>query len=103
MAPNRWPRQRSVRSFAKIEVRVAVFRIVAAHGIAQDPTAARGASVDSIAILAATAGAYLLAGFVKGVIGLGLPTVAIGLLGLLMTPAADCSRWCGGCGRCWRA
>ena len=38
-------------------------------------------------MLAATAGAYLLAGFVKGVIGLGLPTVAIGLLGLLMTPA----------------
>src|SRR5665213_891986 len=43
--------------------------------------------VDSIAILAATAGAYLLAGFVKGVIGLGLPTVAIGVLGLMMTPA----------------
>jgi uncharacterized membrane protein YfcA len=38
-------------------------------------------------MLAAIAGAYLLAGFVKGVIGLGLPTVAIGLLGLLMTPA----------------
>jgi hypothetical protein len=34
-----------------------------------------------------TAGAFLLAGFVKGVIGLGLPTVAIGLLGLMMTPA----------------
>jgi uncharacterized protein len=30
--------------------------------------------------------AFLLAGFVKGVIGLGLPTVAIGLLGLVMTP-----------------
>ena len=29
----------------------------------------------------------MLAGFIKGVIGLGLPTVAIGLLGLLMTPA----------------
>jgi hypothetical protein len=43
--------------------------------------------VDSIAILAAIAGVYLLAGFVKGVIGLGLPTVAIGLLGLIMTPA----------------
>lgn len=43
--------------------------------------------MDSIAMLAATAGAYLLAGFVKGVIGLGLPTVAIGLLGLMMTPA----------------
>ncbi len=43
--------------------------------------------MDSYAILAATAGAFLLAGFVKGVIGLGLPTVAIGLLGLMMTPA----------------
>jgi uncharacterized membrane protein YfcA len=30
---------------------------------------------------------FLLAGFVKGVIGLGLPTVAMGLLGLLMAPA----------------
>ncbi len=43
--------------------------------------------MDSATILAATAGAFLLAGFVKGVIGLGLPTVSIGLLGLLMTPA----------------
>lgn len=39
------------------------------------------------AILALIAGAFLLAGFVKGMIGLGLPTVAIGLLGLMMTPA----------------
>jgi uncharacterized membrane protein YfcA len=46
-----------------------------------------GASVHSYAILAFTAGAFLLAGFVKGVIGLGLPTVAIGVLGLMMTPA----------------
>ena len=37
--------------------------------------------------LAAVAGAYLLAGAVKGVIGMGLPTVAIGLLGLMVTPA----------------
>ncbi|HEY5217141.1 MAG TPA: sulfite exporter TauE/SafE family protein, partial [Pseudolabrys sp.] len=43
--------------------------------------------MDSLPILSAIAGAFLLAGFVKGVIGLGLPTVAIGLLGLLMTPA----------------
>jgi len=43
--------------------------------------------VDSASILIATAGAYVLAGFVKGVIGLGLPTVAIGVLGLMMTPA----------------
>jgi uncharacterized membrane protein YfcA len=87
MAPIRWARQRGVRSFANIEARVAVCRIVAARGIAQGRLAARGAPVDSIAMLAATAGAFLLAGLVKGVIGLGLPTVAIGLLGLLMTPA----------------
>jgi len=43
--------------------------------------------VHSYAILALTAGAFLLAGFVKGVIGLGLPTVGIGLLGLMMSPA----------------
>ena len=42
--------------------------------------------MDSAAILAATVGAFLLVGFVKGVIGMGLPTVSIGLLGLLMTP-----------------
>jgi len=30
---------------------------------------------------------FLLAGAVKGVIGMGLPTVSIGLLGLMMTPA----------------
>lgn len=49
--------------------------------------AAKDVPVDTLPILSATAGAFLLAGFVKGVIGLGLPTVAIGLLGLLMTPA----------------
>jgi hypothetical protein len=43
--------------------------------------------VETATFLGATAGAFLLAGFVKGVIGLGLPTVSIGLLGLLMTPA----------------
>jgi len=30
---------------------------------------------------------FVLAGFVKGTIGMGLPTVAIGLLTLLMRPA----------------
>jgi len=43
--------------------------------------------VDSNTVLVATAGSFLLAGFVKGTIGLGLPTVSIGLLGLLMPPA----------------
>lgn len=33
------------------------------------------------------AGAFVLAGCVKGVTGMGLPTVTIGLLGLLMAPA----------------
>ncbi len=42
--------------------------------------------MDFLPILSAVAAAFLLAGFVKGVIGLGLPTVAIGLLGLMMTP-----------------
>jgi len=40
-----------------------------------------------IALLIVTAVAFLVAGFVKGVVGLGLPTVAIALLGLVMTPA----------------
>jgi uncharacterized membrane protein YfcA len=43
--------------------------------------------VDSNAVLVATAGIFLLAGFVKGAIGLGLPTASVGLLGLLMSPA----------------
>jgi uncharacterized membrane protein YfcA len=30
---------------------------------------------------------FVLAGLVKGVVGLGLPTVAMGLLGLVMLPA----------------
>ncbi|GJD59191.1 sulfite exporter TauE/SafE family protein [Methylobacterium dankookense] len=37
-----------------------------------------------VAVAAAT---FLLAGFVKGVIGLGLPTVAMGLLSTVMAPA----------------
>lgn len=31
-------------------------------------------------------GTFLLAGLVKGVTGMGLPTVAMGLLGLLISP-----------------
>ncbi|HEX2887135.1 sulfite exporter TauE/SafE family protein [Vineibacter terrae] len=41
----------------------------------------------SILLLSAIAAVFLLAGFVKGVIGLGLPTVAMGLLGAIMAPA----------------
>jgi len=39
------------------------------------------------ALSALVMGTFLLAGTVKGVIGLGLPTVAMGLLGLAMLPA----------------
>jgi hypothetical protein len=41
---------------------------------------------ETIGFLAAVAAAFMLAGFVKGVVGMGLPTVAIGLLGLMVTP-----------------
>ena len=40
--------------------------------------------IDSMLILIAAA--FLLAGFIKGVIGLGLPTVSMGLLALTMAP-----------------
>jgi uncharacterized protein len=40
-----------------------------------------------VLVLVVAALAFLLAGLVKGVVGLGLPTVAIGLLGLVMTLA----------------
>jgi uncharacterized membrane protein YfcA len=41
----------------------------------------------STTLLAVIAAIFLLAGFVKGIIGMGLPTVAVGLLGLTMTPS----------------
>ena len=40
-----------------------------------------------IFVLAFVSSTLVLAGFVKGVIGLGMPTVAMGLLALVMTPA----------------
>jgi len=42
---------------------------------------------DTPVALAVIAAAFVLAGFVKGVIGLGLPTVAIGVLSVVMLPA----------------
>jgi len=41
---------------------------------------------DSTVILALAGFAFVLAGFVKGVLGQGLPTVAVGLLSLIMSP-----------------
>jgi len=39
-----------------------------------------------IAVAATVAGAFVLGGLVKGVIGLGLPTVSIGIMGLVLPP-----------------
>lgn len=47
--------------------------------------------LDSASHLALAVLTFLLAGFVKGVIGLGLPTVAMGVLSLVMTPAKAAS------------
>jgi hypothetical protein len=40
-----------------------------------------------ILVLAFVSSTFLLAGLVKGVVGLGLPTIAMGLLAVVMTPA----------------
>jgi len=47
-------------------------------------------SIEPRALIVATI-TFLLAGFVKGVIGLGLPTVSMGLLSLVMAPAKAAS------------
>ena len=47
-------------------------------------------SIDPLPLVVAAL-AFLIAGFVKGVIGLGLPTVSIGLLSLVMAPAKAAS------------
>lgn len=57
-----------------------------AGGEGHRPARALTAPVESAAGLAIVAGAFLLAGTVKGVIGMGLPTVAMGVLGLVMPP-----------------
>jgi len=44
-------------------------------------------SIDSFQLLALGGAVFVLAGFVKGVIGMGLPTVAMGLLSVTMAPA----------------
>ena len=43
--------------------------------------------MDQTTLLIFIAATFLFAGFVKGVIGLGLPTIAVGILGVVMAPA----------------
>jgi uncharacterized membrane protein YfcA len=45
------------------------------------------ASPGSLSFLLIVGVVFLIAGWIKGIIGLGLPTVAIGLLGLVMAPS----------------
>src|SRR5882724_10599917 len=40
-----------------------------------------------VIVLAFVSSIFVLAGFVKGVVGVGLPTIAMGLLAAVMTPA----------------
>lgn len=47
---------------------------------------ARILTADALPLLFTVSATFLVAGLVKGVVGLGLPTVAIGLLGLVMAP-----------------
>lgn len=44
--------------------------------------------MDQIILLPAIAATFLVAGFVKGVTGMGLPTLAMGVLGALLGPAS---------------
>jgi len=46
---------------------------------------------DPADLIPVIAGIFLLAGFIKGVIGIGLPTVVMGLLGAVMAPAQAAS------------
>lgn len=43
--------------------------------------------MDNTTLLLFVTATFVLAGFVKGVIGLGLPTIAVGVLGVVMAPA----------------
>ncbi len=43
--------------------------------------------LDQLSTIGLVVFAYLIAGFVKGVIGMGLPTVALGILAAVITPA----------------
>lgn len=49
-------------------------------------TLTRLLTADALPLLFAVTATFLAAGLVKGIVGLGLPTVAVGLLGLVMAP-----------------
>jgi uncharacterized membrane protein YfcA len=44
-------------------------------------------AMENLHLILFIAATFVLAGFVKGVIGLGLPTIAVGILGVVMAPA----------------
>ncbi len=81
--------------FATNECRLSRLRIVTrarfTHGAPPGrcfASGGKGAShLDSLHLLTVTAAAFLLGGFVKGVIGGGLPAISIGLLGIVIPVA----------------
>src|SRR5712691_6957903 len=69
------------RAFVAAEGRLAPFHIVSARRRRQ------GRCMDDmLSTLTFAALTFLLGGFIKGVIGVGLPTVAMGLLTLVLRP-----------------
>lgn len=75
-------------AFAPVEGRVALLRIANRRAAAQRPAPdSLDPRVHDISIWILIAAVFLLAGTVKGVIGGGLPTIGIGLMGLVIPPA----------------
>jgi len=70
-------------AFALAECCFPIFQIVPVHHFGQRAAMLQTSSVSLVLIACVLA----LAGFIKGVIGLGLPTVSIGLLATRMPPA----------------
>lgn len=74
-------------AFGTAECRLRAFRIVATRA-----TGITGGMTNiSIPLLCATAATFFAAGAVKGVTGMGLPTVAMGVLGAIISPLAAAS------------
>src|SRR3954451_22090979 len=72
---------RGLAAFAAVKVSLVVCRI------ADRRVHAANSCMGSWTTISEICGVFALAGLVKGGVGFGLPTVAIGLLGLVMTPA----------------
>src|SRR5258707_1012796 len=79
----------------RVPLRVSPSRAPACPGLAKSArVSGLGEGIlegDSFFFLLAVTATFFVAGFVKGVLGLGLPTLAMGLLGAVMAPAQAAS------------